>query len=119
MSPVGWRAHKQKRRTASTLAAETVVTTSGMGALEWVRAFWGWMTNFELRLQNWEQEILRQPALILTDCYNRLQTLQQLWSSSSKADKRTSIDLAILREALTRDATKMIVRSDGLILEFN
>ena len=30
-----------------------------------------------------------------------------MWSSSSKADKRTTIDLAILREALSRDASQI------------
>ena len=32
--PMFWRAHKQKRRTPSTLAAETMATQEGVGALD-------------------------------------------------------------------------------------
>ena len=52
VSIVGWKAHKQRRRTASTLAAETLATSSGMGALDWIRTCWAWMTNCQFRLQN-------------------------------------------------------------------
>ena len=107
ISVVGWKAHKQRRRVASTLAAETLATGVSMGALDWVRTFWEWLTNPRFVLRDWEQQIARRPALLLTDCKSVYDSLQQLWSSSSRADKRTSIDLAILREALTRDASKI------------
>ena len=73
-----WKAHKQRRRTASTLAAETLATSWGMGALDWIRTRWAWMTNPKLRLQNWEQEIADRPALVLTDCKSVYDSLKQI-----------------------------------------
>ena len=36
-SPLIWRAHKQRRKAASTLSAETMASGVGLGALDWVR----------------------------------------------------------------------------------
>ena len=35
-SPLIWRAHKQRRKAASTLSAETMASGAGLGALDWV-----------------------------------------------------------------------------------
>ena len=107
ISPIGWKAHKQKRKVASTLAAEAIATSEGLGALDWFRAFWEWLVVPTFRLEHWKSSIAKRPALILTDCKSVYDSLQQLWSSSAHSDKRTSIDLAIIRDTLSRDESKI------------
>ena len=107
ISLVGWKAHKQRRKASSTLSAETMATSEGIGALDWFRVFWEWATTPDFVLKDWEKRIAARPALALTDCKSVYDSLQQLWSSASKTDRRTSIDLAIVREALSRDLSKI------------
>ena len=45
ISPISWKAHKQRRKTASTLAAEAIATSEGLGALDWFRVFWEWLVD--------------------------------------------------------------------------
>ena len=106
ISPIAWKSHKQRRRAASTLAAEALATGEGVGALDWFRVFWEWLVVPDFRLAEWEG-IQGRPALVLTDCKSVFDSLQQLWSSNAKSDKRTSIDLALIRESLSRDYSRI------------
>ena len=58
-------------------------------------------------MAKWEKSVAQRAALVLTDCKSVYDSLQQLWTSSSKSDKRTSIDLALIRENLSRDCSKI------------
>ena len=108
ISPIGWKAHKQRRKAASTLSAEAIATSEGIGALDWFRVLWEWLAAPDFCLRQWEKCVSQRPALVLTDCKSVFDSLQQLWSSSSaKADKRTSIDLSLIRENLARDCSRI------------
>ena len=58
----------------------------------------------DFRIDSWEVAVSCRPAILLTDCKSVYDSLNQLWTSST-ADKRTAIDLAIIREGLSRDAS--------------
>ncbi len=45
------------------------------------------------------------PCLLITDCTSVFDALHKQRTSSSRCSKRTSIDLAIIREALSRDVS--------------
>ena len=107
ISPIGWKAHKQKRKVASTLAAEAIATSEGLGALDWFRVFWEWLVVPTFRLEQWKSGISNRSALVLRDCKSVYDSLQQLLSSNAHSDKRTSIDLAIIRDTLSRDGSKI------------
>ena len=58
----------------------------------------------EFKISAWEKAVSYRPAILLTDCKSVYDSLNQIWTSSS-ADKRTAIDLAIIREGLSRDSS--------------
>eukprot|EP00971_Amphidinium_carterae_P351902 6492329-Amphidinium_carterae.1 len=105
--PLMWKAHKQKRKAASTLSAEAMATGVGLGSLDWLRVLFEEIAHCGFKLEHWEHAISGRPAVVLTDCKSVFDSLNQLWSSAARTDKRTSIDLAIIRETLTRDASRI------------
>jgi hypothetical protein len=106
-SPLIWKSHKQKRKVPSTLAAESIAASEALGSLDWVRALFEELTNPNFSLREWESHVSQRPALLLTDCKSVFDSLNQQWTSGSRCDKRTSIDLAIIRDTLSRDLSKI------------
>ena len=78
-----------------------------MGAMDWTRAFFQEAMDPTFNLRQWEQCIAKRPATLLTDCKSVFDSLNQPWTSGAKCDKRTSIDLSILRDSLTRDLSRV------------
>eukprot|EP00971_Amphidinium_carterae_P113980 2258445-Amphidinium_carterae.2 len=105
VAPLLWKSHKQKRKTPSTLAAEAQATGEGIGVLDWCKVFLEACVQEDFELQHWESAVSCRPSLVLTDCKSVFDSLSQLWSTGV-ADKRTAIDLAIIREALSKDVSK-------------
>ena len=106
-APMLWRAHEQRRKTASTLVAEVIAAGEGVGNLDWIRASWEECCRREYQPKHWERYVSTRPSVILTDCKSVYDALSQAWTSSSKSDKRTSIDLALIRETLRRDSSQV------------
>eukprot|EP00971_Amphidinium_carterae_P053038 1044771-Amphidinium_carterae.1 len=104
-APLVWKSHKQKRKTPSTLAAEAQATGEGIGVLDWCKVFLEACIQESFDLKLWENGVSCRPSLVLTDCKSVYDSLSQLWSTGV-ADKRTAIDLAIIREALSKDLSK-------------
>ena len=65
------------------------------------------ISNANMILRDWESWITKRPAILLTDCKSVFDALNQQWVSGSKCDKRTSIDLSIIRDVLSRDLSKV------------
>ena len=105
--PLVWKSHKQKRKVPSTLAAESMAAGEALGSLDWVRAIFEELVDPTFDLRNWETAVSHRPSILLTDCKSVYDSLRQPWTSASKCDKRTSIDLAIIRDTLSRDLSKI------------
>eukprot|EP00971_Amphidinium_carterae_P173221 3434410-Amphidinium_carterae.3 len=106
-SIISWKSHKQRRKASSTLGAETIAASEGLSALDWTRTLFEECTRGDFSLSEWERSVASRPATLLTDCKSVYDALNQLWCSSAKTDKRLSIDLAIKRESLSRDSSRM------------
>eukprot|EP00971_Amphidinium_carterae_P341058 6479678-Amphidinium_carterae.1 len=104
-APLVWKSNKQKRKTPSTLAAEAQPTGEGVGVLGWCEVFLEACVQEDFELQHWQSAVSCRPSLVLTNCKSVFDSLSQLWSTGV-ADKRTTIDLAIIREALSKDVSK-------------
>eukprot|EP00971_Amphidinium_carterae_P284171 5642073-Amphidinium_carterae.1 len=104
-APLLWKSHKQKRKKPSTLAAEAQATGEGIGVLDRCKVFLEACVQESFSLKGWESAVSWRPSLVLTDCKSVCDSLSQLWSTGV-ADKRTAIDLAIIREALSKDLSK-------------
>ena len=106
-SPMLWKSHRQKRKAPSTLSAEAMAAGETVGVLDWLRVFFEEVTNKRFVLNQWEEWISKRPAILLTDCKSVYDALNQQWTSGSKCDKRTTIDLAIIRDVLSRDMSRV------------
>ena len=78
-----------------------------VGVLDWLRVFFEEATNGNFNLADWESHVSCRPAILLTDCKSVYDALNQQWTSGSKCDKRASIDLAIIRDTLSRDFSRV------------
>eukprot|EP00971_Amphidinium_carterae_P301708 5993898-Amphidinium_carterae.5 len=111
-APLLWKSHKQKRKTPSTLAAEAQATGEGIGLLDWCKVFLEACVQESFDVST-ATEVLGirgllyycRPSMVLTHYKSVFDSLSQLWSTGV-ADKRTAIDLAIIREALSKDLSK-------------
>ena len=83
-----------------------MATGTSLGALDWTRVLFEESIDPNFNISKWVTLIAHRPALVLIDCKSVYDSLHQLWSSGA-ADKRTSIALAIIRDALARDCSKI------------
>ena len=97
---VSWRSHRVKRVVASASAAEAVGLSEAIVQGDWVRALWSEVL-LGLSLREWrEQENV--PLLIsVTDSEGNCDHLHNETVGPSE-DRRSAIDLAIIREDLSR-----------------
>ncbi len=75
----------------------------GVGVRDWFRTFRADVFVVGFRLPEWETAVETFHGMLITDCKSVFHSLSQQWTSSSKRDKRTAVDLAIIRDSLSRD----------------
>ena len=78
-----------------------------LGFLYWIRAIFEELVDPIFDRRNWETVVSHRPSILPTDCKSVYDSLRQPWTSASKYDKRTSIDLAVIRDTLSRDLSKI------------
>ena len=113
MSCLAWKSHRLKTTTSSTLMSETKAMSEGLSELEWVMAFWAEAHNPRIDFRQFLDGEITSPNLIVlrehesefmdqlrgatcvTDCKSVFDVLSKETTSS---DKRTAVDLQIIRE---------------------
>ena len=96
-----WKSYKLKRCTVNTLSAETQSLLQGIGNVHWYRFMLNEIMGNELTLENWEQQISRTPFIAVTDSKSLFDTINKCRNTSAHIDdKRTAIDLTILKRDL-------------------
>eukprot|EP00435_Cladocopium_sp_Y103_P020687 s58_g5.t1 len=104
-SMLSWKSHTLKRRTISTLSAETQAIVESAAVACWFRYLIAEMFYKELIRDgsiDWETMLEPLEFGIVTDAKSVYDALTASTHSSSSTDKRTCIDLAIIREYLRR-----------------
>lgn len=104
-SILGWKSHTLKRRTVSTLGAETQAIVESASVSCWYRYIFLECMNpkFKATLSaNWETGIDSMEFGLVTDAKSVFDALSRP-SAISATDKRTCIDLSIIREFLRRN----------------
>ena len=97
-----WKSYKLKRRTVNTLSAETQSMPYGIGQIHWHRGLLYELFYNPLSLAGWEQEVAATPFVAITDSKSLYDTVTKCRNSSAHVDdKRTAIDLSILRRDLS------------------
>ena len=102
---IAWKSHTLKRRTISTLSAETQGIVESAAVACWYRyllaeLFHAQFVSYET--VDWETMLEPLEFGIITDAKSVYDALTNSTSTSSTTDKRTAIDLAIIREYLRR-----------------
>ena len=101
VSIVSWKSFKLKRKVVNTLSAECQALVSGIGHVHWYRFLLLEAQGHDLRDQDWEQKLQQLPFLAVTDSKSLFDTLsKQTCPFSQIDDKRTSIDISILKQEM-------------------
>ena len=117
VSILSWRSAKLKRRVSSTLASEALSFSQALGELEWIQIMIRDVVHGDVSRCNWSDSLLPYVAVLKEDCQlrSKLQdSLEQcaitdaksLFDSlkkenpSSRQDRRTAIEIAIIIEAM-------------------
>ena len=120
-SLISWRSTRVKRVVASTLAGETLALSASLAEIEWLQvlfrdvvysdvdhANWGASTGpFGAILKTGSSLNARQDAAAVVDAKSVFDTLTRNTAGSSKQDKRTAIELSIIKESLRHSDSKV------------
>ena len=107
-NPVVWRSFKLTRAVSSTLAAESQAMAVATGTVEWLSLIVSELLNGPFDLRNCRDIIQKRPPIAITDCKSLSDHLNSPSSPTAVEDRRTSIDITIIRESLK--ACAMTVR---------
>lgn len=121
VSVLSWRSSKLKRRVASTLASEALAFDQALGELEWLQIMFRDVIHHDVCRADWRKSIAPFQAVLREDCelHDRLQQCTitdakslfdaiQHENPSSRQDRRTATELAIILEAVRK--TSSVIR---------
>lgn len=103
-SIVAWKIHTLKRKTVSTLGAESQAIVESAAVASWFRFFISECISPQERKHhlNWEEHIQNLQYGLVTDAKSVYDALSRRGTIST-SDKRTNIDLALVREILQKE----------------
>ena len=99
---LAWRSHKLARKVPSSLAAETMGIDEGLANASYLRTMFSQTTKTGLTARTAPAYSLNFPLTIVTDCKCAFDHLHNISAGPSK-DRRTALDIAIIREAMSSD----------------
>ncbi|OLP92915.1 Copia protein [Symbiodinium microadriaticum] len=105
-SPAFWKSYRLPRVVNSTLSAEAQAMTTATGMCEWSLLLLSEALDGPCFLQSMWQQAARRKAMIVTDCKSLFDHLQSR-SSPTLDDKRTALDIVILRESLQKTSASL------------
>ena len=98
-TPMTWKSYKLPRAVSSTLAGESQALSTATGTVEWACLILSEALDgkFEPRLSR--QRLGLRPPILATDCKSLYDHLTSPSSPTAVDDRRTSIDIVIIRES--------------------
>ena len=119
VSILSWRSAKLKRRVSSTLASEALAFSQALGEMEWLQIMVRDIVHGDVNRCDWSKSLLPYMGLLREDCELNhhvgglltqcgITDAKSLFDSlkkenpSSRQDRRTSIEIAIIIEAMRR-----------------
>ena len=97
--PATWRSYKLSRAVSSTLAAESQAMATATGTVEWLMLLLAETLDGPLDVKNCRQKLCTRRPILVTDCKSLYDHLHSPSSPTSIEDRRTSIDVVIIRES--------------------
>lgn len=99
---IGWKSYKLPRVVASTLGGEAQAFASASGIAEWTLLLLAEGLDGVFDLSEVSNVLLRRSPIGMTDCRSLFDHLISLGSGGPLDDKRTAIDVAIIRQSIQR-----------------
>ena len=98
-----WKSYRLKRRTVNTLSSETQSLVRGLGAVHWFRVLILESKGLHLSARDWHKAVAQLPFICVVDSKSLYDTVQKCVNPASQCeDKRTSIDIALIKEELSQ-----------------
>eukprot|EP00435_Cladocopium_sp_Y103_P029748 s1932_g7.t1 len=103
VSVTAWKSTKLKRKTVNTLSAECQALIHGVGQIHWHRYLLLELMGKDMRDKDWEERLTSIPYVSVVDSRSLYDCINKLVCTFSQVeDKRTAVDLAILKDDLNR-----------------
>ena len=103
-----WKSYRLPRVVSSTMGGEAQAFSTASGMCEWVALMTSECLDGPFLLEEADQVLLKRPPIGMTDCRSLYDHLTSLGSGGVLDDRRTAIDIAIIRQSIRR--TKMEAR---------
>ena len=98
--PLTWRSHKLSRVVSSTLAAESQSLSIAAGTVEWVMLLLSEVLDGPFLMKSCRAKLATRKPILAIDCKSLFDHLMSPSAPTAIEDRRTSIDVAIIRESL-------------------
>ncbi|CAE7370323.1 unnamed protein product [Symbiodinium necroappetens] len=103
-----WKSYRLKRKTVDTLAAEGQALQGGLGAVHWHRLLFMEALFGDLSVTDWRAVAGRLPFLAAVDSKSLYDAVNKCACTASYvSDKRTAIDLAVIKADLAETSGKI------------
>lgn len=99
-SPATWRSYRLPRAVSSTLAAESQALASASSTVEWLLLLLAEIIDGPLEVPRCREALKRRPPILVTDCKSLFDHVTSPSSPTTIEDRRTSIDVVILKESI-------------------
>ena len=107
-SPAVWRSYRLPRAVGSTLSAEAQAMASATGTVEWASLLLAEAREGCFDVREFASKLCQIKPIVVTDCKSLFDHLVSVSSPTAVEDRRTSIDVVIIRQSLSR--TKASIR---------
>lgn len=97
--PAAWRSFRLPRAVSSTLGAEAQAMSLATGTVEWLPLLIAEVFQGPLNIPQCREVLRTRKPIIVTDCKSLFDQLTSPSSPTSIEDRRTSIDVVIIRES--------------------
>ena len=102
LSCIGWKSYKLPRVVSSTMGGESQSFASASGVTEWSLLILAEALDGQFSLRDVDQVLTRRAPIGMTDCRSLYDHLISLGSGGHLDDKRTAIDIAVIRQSVAR-----------------
>ena len=98
-TPACWRSYRMPRAVSSTLAAESQAMSTATGTVEWLSLLLSELLDGPLDVRRCRERLQNRRPIFVTDCKSLYDHLHSPSSPTAIEDRRTSIDVVIIRES--------------------
>ena len=117
-NPAAWRSYRLARAVSSTLAAESQAMATASGTVEWMCLLLHEIINGPFDVRESKQVLQHHKPILVTDCKSLYDHLHSPSSPTAVEDRRTSIDITIIKESVrTLNASVRWVPTDRMLAD--